>query len=821
MKRFLLLATALLMLFSACQEIDPVDENKNSISVNPTELEFEMAGGEEMISIVLNSTTKEWTLVQNEGSDWCVPARKSGSTSTSFRISVSANSSVPRSVTLEFQSPGCESAFLTVNQKGISDEKMPAGMEHGINYNQDGSVTFVFYDRDKNGKSHDYAYLIGEFNEWKTSDKYLMKRDMESGCWWYTLSGISATNEYMFQYYLGYMDEEKGRAYADPYSEIIYEQYDRYISSSTYPGLREYPSATKGAVSAFQMQREEYAWEVEDYRIEDENDLVIYELHFRDFTSTGDINGALEKMDYLEGLGINAIELMPIHEFDGSDSWGYNPIAYFALEKSYGTREMYKKFIDECHKRGIAVIIDVVYNHAHENHAMAGLYFDWNSYKPTENNPWFNISAPHPYGVFHDWNHENTMVRDHVKKSLEYLIEEYKVDGFRFDLTKGFTNKSSNESTASNYDASRVDILKDYGSYIKSVDENAVVILEHFADSENKDLGNAGLKVWRNVNHEGRSAVHGSAGNFSGLLTESSIPFGTYVGFFESHDEERMFFDAVKEDTAVSWGIVGTLTGWGSEKDIVMNADGPFFVAKNVTFTADDMFKIRGNNSWGSDAHNLGGQVKGERLPLDKEFVLSSGGGSKDMAAPAEGTYDVYLCPDVMKLWIMTPGKRPEEPQIEKDEPFAVAMRRANAAAAFLLTVPGPKMIWQFGELGYDVSINEGDRTGRKPVRWEYYEVPERKALYDTYASVIRFRRENPRFFDSDAKFEWTPSAIVKTITCTVDGKTFHVVGNFGKGTATATLPAGQWKDYMNDNASFTSGSVTLKEGEFKLLTNF
>ena len=149
-------------------------------------------------------------------------------------------------------------------------------------------------------------------------------------------------------------------------------------------------------------------------------------------------------------------------------------------------------------------------------------------------------------------------------------------------------------------------------------------------------------------------------------------------------------------------------------------------------------------------------------------------------------------------------------------------MCRAGCNAAFCFTVPGPKMIWQFGEIGYDISIEYNGRTGEKPVVTDSYMAdPDRKALYDTYAALIGFRRDNPRFFDQDADFKWTPSAKVKTITCTVDGKTFHVVGNFDTVTQTATLPDGQWRDYLNDNASFLSGSVTLRQGEFKLLVNF
>lgn len=702
---------------------------------------------------------------------------------------------------------------------------LPSGAEHGINYNADGSVTLVFYEKDKNGKRYDYCYLLGEFSNWERQDAFIMNRDEEAGCWWYTMTDVNPDKEYMFQYYVGNIGGEK-RRFADPYSEIIYEQYDKYVATSTYPDMPKFPSKTSGVVSAFQVNRPEYAWQVEDYQIEDENDLLIYELLFRDFTATKDINGALEKLSYLKDLGINAIELMPIQEFSGADSWGYNPIGYFALEKAYGTREMYKKFIDECHKNGMAVIVDVVYNHVHEDHAMAGLYFDWSTYKPTADNPWFNVSAPHPFSVFHDWNHENLMVRDHVKRSLTYLIEEYKVDGFRFDLTKGFTNKPSNETSASNYDAARVAILKDYGSHIKSVDPNAVVILEHFADSENKDLSKAGMKVWRNLNHAYRGSVSGSAADFSGLWSGNGELFGAYVGFMESHDEERTCYGATSATDAqsVKWGICGTLTDW--KTDIALNADGVFFVAEGVEFKGTDMFKIRGNGQW-DDAYNYGAAVKGYKLPLNEGYSMTQGSGSQDMAVPAAGIYDIYFSPDAKTVWLMEEGKRPAEPEIEEIDPLERAMRRSACNAAFFFTVPGPKMIWQFGELGYDVSIETGGRTGKKPLHWEYYDVPERKALYDTYAGLMKFRTENPEFFKKEAEFKWKASAHPgKVITCAADGRRFTVVGNFGGGVNTIVVEAGAdgtWYNYFDREETYSGEtfSVTLKEGEFRLLVNW
>lgn len=595
----------------------------------------------------------------------------------------------------------------------VVEESVPAGAQHGINYNEDGSVTFVFYEKDKKDNRYDWCYLIGEFNGWERKSEYAMKRDESAGCWWITSNGFESGKEYMFQYMTG--NDDVRLRLSDPYSEITYSGDDQWISSSTYPDLRQYPSETSGYVSAFEIGRTPYSWT--DFQIEDEDDLIIYELLLRDFTENGgkegNLKNAMDRLDYLETLGVNAIELMPIQEFDGNDSWGYNPNHYFAMDKAYGTREMYKQFIDECHKRGIAVIIDVVYNHLTGNNAFDKMY-------PLNNNPFFNEFAPHPYSVFEDINHENDVIVNYIKRSLGYLLTEYNVDGFRFDLTKGFTNNKSNESTASNYDASRIAILKGYNDYIRSIDPNAVVILEHFcSDSEEKELAEAGMKVWRNVNYAYGQAAQGTKNDsgFGGLWTGSNgMKFGAYVGFMESHDEER---NAYRQKTYGQAGVKGNLE---------------------------------------------------------------------------------------------------------------MMMRRLELNAAFFLTVPGPKMIWQFGELGYDVSIEDGGRTGRKAPKWEYLDVPERKALYDTYCGLLRFRRDNPEFFDSTALFSWKVGTNDwdegRFITCTAGNKSFVVVGNFTteERAFTVEMPAaGTWTDYFNRETSYEGGvlNLTLPAGEFRLLTTF
>lgn len=618
--------------------------------------------------------------------------------------------------------PVTDNKYLGFQPETPESQALPSGMEYGINVIDDATITFVLHDCDKKSEHRGYAYIIGDFNNWTLSNdnKSRMYRDDASGCWWITISGLDPSKEYRYQYYVGDFEGTHQRM-ADAFCEKILDpDNDRYIPSTTYDEDLTYPEKGVGIVSVVKTGKDNYAWEVTDFQVPE--DLVIYEILLRDFSETKDINGAIAKLDYIQKLGVNAVELMPIQEFDGNNSWGYNPCFYFALDKAYGTPAMYKKFVDECHKRGIAVIVDVVYNHNTGNSPLAKLY--WNSTKnePAANNPYFNVSAPHPYNVFHDFNHENAFVKNLVKRSTAHLMEEYKVDGFRFDLTKGFTQRQCTESNAADYDAGRIAILKDYGAAIKSVKSDAVVILEHFcALSEEKELAEAGLKLWRNMNEAYSQAAMGwsEKSSFSGMYTgTSSMPFGSTVGFMESHDEERLSY-------------------------------------KQLTYGADNI-----------------------KINLEAR------------------------------------------------------MQRAGLSAFFALMVPGPKMIWQFGELGYDISIEYNDRTGEKPLHWEYLDVPERKELYDTYSEILKFRTDYPEFFEETADFSWKVNVSDWTagryITCTAGDKSFVAVGNFDTSDHQlwVDLPEnGTWRDYFDSNVSLTVEdkriSTTVPKGKFRLFINF
>lgn len=600
----------------------------------------------------------------------------------------------------------------------VEQAAMPANMEYGINIGSDNkSVTFVLYDKDKNNKHKDYVCLIGDFNDWALDTKYQMKRDDAAGCWWYTLTGLDATKEYAFQYYAGSKTGGNIRL-ADAYCEKVLDQdNDKYIPASVYPALKAYPEGkTSGIVSTFKIQKDAYTWKVTNFKAADKNDLVIYEMLFRDFTTTGDINGAMEKLDYIKELGFNAVELMPVQEFDGNDSWGYNPCFYFALDKAYGTKEMYKKFIDACHERGMAVIFDVVYNHATGSMPFAKLYWDDKNNKTAANNPWFNVDAPHPYSVFHDFDHSSDLVKAFVKRNLQFLLKEYNIDGFRFDLTKGFTQTTSTESTASNYDAARISILKGYNAAIKEVKPNAHVILEHFcADNEENELAADGMMMWRKLNNEYCQSAMGYKKDSDFGRMKTTTP--NWVGFMESHDEERMAY-------------------------------------KQLAYSAGDL----------------------------KTSV-------------------------------------------------PVRMKQLSTNTAFFLTVPGPKMVWQFGEMGYDISIEENGRTGKKPLHWEYLDDADRKALHDTYTKLMKLRTDNPELFANNVSFSWKVGKndwdAGRFMNVSATTKKMVVVGNFSGVTdkLTADFPvSGKWYDYMTGeelNVTSSAQQVTVPAHEFKLYTNF
>ena len=604
---------------------------------------------------------------------------------------------------------------ITVNPEVII-EALPPGTRPGINFISPSHARLALLAPQKS-----HAYVIGDFNDWEVSSDYFMKRSPAGDFFWIDIEGLDADQNYAFQYIV-----DGTIIVADPFSELVLDQNnDPFIDEATFPNLHPFPSDhASGYVSLLRTGAEDYSWQ-NDFTPPEEEDLVIYELLMRDFTDEKNYQTLLDSLDYLENLGINAIEFMPVNEFEGNQSWGYNPSFHMALDKYYGTPEAFKILVDECHRRGIAVILDVVYNHAFSQSPLAQMYWDAANFRPSPDNPFLNTEARHPFNVGYDFNHESEFTKLFVKEVTQYWLEEYHIDGFRFDLSKGFTQKmSTNDGVFAAYDQSRVDILKEYADHIWAVNEDAYIILEHFAtNSEEKALSSYGMMLWSNHNHafnEGTLGFNANGGsNFEWIdyqVKGWDQPFA--VGYMESHDEERLMY-------------------------------------KNLEF---------GNST---------------------------------------SSYDV--------------------------KELNTALERIELASAFFYLMPGPKMLWQFGELGYDFSINRcvngsinsNCRLDPKPIRWDYLENLQRKQLYDVTSALIKLKTDYDLTRTTDYSHDLDEGK--KYLKLSTDDLNAVVIGNFEIGSrsiAPGFQHSGWWYDYITGDSINVENqlmNIVLKAGEYRV----
>ncbi len=589
----------------------------------------------------------------------------------------------------------------------IPEADLPEGWVKGINYLADDSVGLVLFAPNK-----EIVFVIGDFNNWVLDEDYIMNRTPDGEYYWLSIGNLNTQHEYIFQYYI---DGEI--RIADPYTEKTSDPNDKYITEETYPGILDYPeSKTTEVASVLELNQQEYVWENTGFVAPEKKNLIIYELLVRDFLANHDYETLIDTLDYLDSLGINAVELMPINEFEGNESWGYNPSFYFAPDKYYGPKEDLKAFIDSCHGRSIAVIIDMVLNHSYSQSPLVQMYFDAGAGdygQPTAENPWYNQTSPNTsYSWGHDFNHESDYTREFVDSVNTFWLENYKVDGFRFDFTKGFTNTSGDGWA---YDGARIAILKRMADEIWEVNSDAYVILEHLADNtEEKELSDYGIMLWGNINHEYSNATKGK---------DSDITWGSYkergwtnpylISYMESHDEERLVY---------------------------------------------------GNITYGD-------------------------------------TYGSY---DITEL--------------------STALSRIELAANFFIPIPGPKMIWQFGELGYDISIDYNGRVGNKPIHWEYFNEDDRFRIYQVYKTLNNLKQNYDVFKTTD--FTINEDGKAKTINLYDDEMNVVIVGNFDLTTlyVSTTFPAtGDWYElYSGDTLTIsnTEEMIKVRAGEYRFYTD-
>ena len=374
-------------------------------------------------------------------------------------------------------------SFYTIVRKPALVQEMPEGIRNGINYLDTTTVVLSLFAPHK-----DFAYVLGDFNDWEVDSTYQMHQTPDRNTYWLEISGLTPRKEYIFQYLV-----DGVLRIADPYAEKVSDgANDPYIEEETYPGLISYPvGKTTGIAAVFQTGQLPFIWQVQDFTPVSPAELVIYEILVRDFTEKHSFEAIMDTLGYLQRLGINAIELMPVNEFEGNKGWGYNPSFYFAPDKYYGPKDDLKKLIDECHKRNIAVIMDMVLNHAYDQCPFVQLYFK--DQKPSPENPWFNVdhNFENPDAQWgNDFNHESEYTQQLVDSINSYWMSEYRFDGFRFDFTKGFGNNIKDEIAdpwGSNYDADRIRLLKRMSDEIRKRNDDAIIIMEHLAVNQEEE----------------------------------------------------------------------------------------------------------------------------------------------------------------------------------------------------------------------------------------------------------------------------------------------------------------------------------------------
>jgi 1,4-alpha-glucan branching enzyme len=253
--------------------------------------------------------------------------------------------------------------------------------------------------------------LVGTFNSWDAS-RHLMERE-GNGCWYAHVPQARTGHEYRY-------------LLKTPAGELLRND----------PYARQVTDAMGNSV----VHDPDFDWEGDDFHVPPWNELVLYEMHVGTFNAPpgsdqpGTFATAAERLGHLAALGVNAIEVMPIAEFEGSRSWGYNPSHLYAVEIAYGGPRAFKAFVKECHRHGIAVLLDVVYNHlgptrldlwrfdGWDQGGLGGIYFYNDGRART---PWGHTRPD--FGRLE--------VRQFLRDNALMWMEEYHVDGLRCDGT--------------------------------------------------------------------------------------------------------------------------------------------------------------------------------------------------------------------------------------------------------------------------------------------------------------------------------------------------------------------------------------------------
>ena len=408
----------------------------------------------------------------------------------------------------------------------------PAGVTEGIFYDKPnkGDVTVSFYAADKDGNVPKRIYILSSLSNWKTNTDYLCNQD--GGYFWYTFKGLEQGKEFAFQYVA---QKASGIVkFADPYSTKVLHNDDKWEPKTADPTLMDYPSSdvypgcmAGGYLTVLHPGKPEFPWSdaTKNFKRPDKNNLVIYEAWVYDFSPKRTYRAMVERLDYLKNLGINALELMPVSEFEGNKSWGYNPTYYCAVDKAYGSERDFKILVDECHKRGIAVIVDMVFNHA------TGLQ-PWNALWGKTKSPYMLPNYPHGDKFFEEFNHNYQGTRDYFAYVLRHWMTELKVDGFRLDLAHGLSGETYKETDVV------INLRNLYNNGVKAVASDGYMILEYWRNLTASCVS-AGMLCWDNMTSNFYEVMMGWVAQGGDKDNLSRANRDGYVTYASSHDEQR------------------------------------------------------------------------------------------------------------------------------------------------------------------------------------------------------------------------------------------------------------------------------------------
>jgi 1,4-alpha-glucan branching enzyme len=417
-------------------------------------------------------------------------------------------------------------SFLDFNLLySVINEAAPGYVKDGVTIN-DNTVTIALYAPNK-----EYISIKGSWNS-EYPNGEIMKLSGDS-LWWYEKE--LEDGNYNYQYNI---NGEK--LIADPWSTNVKWENSAGSQSSDY----------SEAHTLFSVGAEQFNWTDQNFEIHEMKDVILYELHIGDFGDDGNSAGTYQHLiskieeGYFSDLGITTLELMPVNEFEGGWSWGYNPSFYMAPENSYGSPEDLKRLINTAHNHDLSVILDVVYNHLWGSSPLFQLYQPSGNFNYQDHNyvdcPYFhNQESEWGYKLQHWHDIEGRKYRSwkYVKDALFHWVNEYHFDGFRFDVTWGI-GWGGNENGSSFY-----------ANQLRLLNPDLILIAEedNATQVNNSDFNSC----WDfSYHHEVFDNIMGYSNNMNylgQLLDPFSQGYNNLNGpvtYTTSHDEQRIVYEA-------------------------------------------------------------------------------------------------------------------------------------------------------------------------------------------------------------------------------------------------------------------------------------